>query len=167
MAIGNQKPKKEHIDVGDTTYRNRLMRYLSENQIRLAKTIELVEVMDGKTNEEKETIAKELLEKILAGEISFSDTDHYEIDPEMYQMFIVPIMKLLRSLPDGTKVSTEQLIKESGLKVKSDQQGFLHQIHCLLIYADKNEEQLLEKPVDDIEYRGSPLTQTYTVRHRK
>ena len=55
---------KKYQGPGDTTNRNALLNWFSEKSMPLSTQIQYLEVMDGKTNEEKEILAKEILERL-------------------------------------------------------------------------------------------------------
>lgn len=169
MSIENtpQGKSKKKLDIGDTTYRNLLQEKLFEEQITTIKMLELVKVMGGKSNEGKERIAKKLLEQIQTGEIRFADSDRYEIDEEDYNEYILPMLKLLRTLPDGSEVSTEFLLKKIGIDIEIYSGTRLNMIHHLLIYCDRREDNLLQKVEEKHDKNLFSYQQVYQITSRR
>lgn len=61
---------KKYQGPGDTTNRHALLDWFTEKGMPLSTQIQHLEVMDGKTNEEKELLAKEILERLQKDSIS-------------------------------------------------------------------------------------------------
>lgn len=162
-----QGKSKKKLDIGDTTYRNLLQEALFEEQITGTKMLELVKAMGGKSNEEKERIAKKLLEQIQTGEIQFTDSDRYEINEEDYNEYILPMLTLLKTLPAGMEVSTEFLLKEVSIEIGIYSGTWLNVIHHLLIFCDRREDHLLQKVEEKHDKHLYSYQQIYRIADRR
>ena len=60
------------VDIGDTTFRNALLKIFTDAHTPATTILKYSEQMRGKTNEEKEQIAKRLISEIEAGKIDLT-----------------------------------------------------------------------------------------------
>ena len=74
----------EKVDTGNTTHRNMLLEWCMEKSMSAVSIAKIVEPMAGKSNEEKEQIAKQLLEELESGKIK-PDVPH---DRSKYAPFL-------------------------------------------------------------------------------
>lgn len=132
------------VHPGDTTFRDKLTHYLNKERIKLDAIEPYLFQMKGKTNVEKEEIAKELLRRIDENEINFKYSDRYEISEDFYYRQISSLLQTLRKLPSDSELTFTQLVR---LAWDDEPHSEAYLYHWLLYVAEREGPELI--PIQD------------------
>ena len=95
-----------------------------------------------------------------------TQTDDYDIEEEKqhcYATYVLPMMNLLKTMPDGTEVSTEQLLEILGLDITDFSATKLTLINHLLLKKDREEDRILQKTEEEKDKRHHAYQRVYRI----
>lgn len=81
-----------------------------------------------------------------------TQADDHDIEEErqhVYATYVLPMMDLLKTMPDGTEVSTEQLLEMLGFDTTDYSVTMLTLINHLLRKKDREEDRILQKTEEE------------------
>ena len=83
------------------------------------------------------------------------------------KIVIDKLIACLKELPDGTEITTSQLMKIAGLLPRDSRSQDLMEIHFALFDAVENEPIILDMSKHENKFEGLPYNLDYMVIHKK